>query len=72
MHKLTEKHACTKGDETDACFLCRAMPLAFNPTNSPLAERLLATRRRCLGRIDLPVSDVADDKFYIKNHMQVH
>jgi hypothetical protein len=42
------------------------MPLAFNPTNSPLAERLLATRRRCLGRIDLPVSDVADDKFYIK------
>jgi hypothetical protein len=26
----------------------------------------LATRRRCLGRIDLPVSDVADDKFYIK------
>jgi hypothetical protein len=42
------------------------MPLALNPTISPLAERLLATRCRCLGRIDLPVSDVADDKFYIK------
>lgn len=62
--QLTAKHACTNGDETDACFLCSAMPLAFNPTNSPLHDRLLATRHKCLGRMDLPVSDVADAKLY--------
>jgi len=41
------------------------MPLAFNPTNSPLADRLLARRRRCLGRMDFPVSHIADAKLYM-------
>lgn len=51
-----------KGDETDACSLCCAMPLAFKATNSPVADRLSATRSKCWGRIDLPVSDIADSK----------
>lgn len=61
--ELTEKNACTKGDDTDACSLCCDMPFAFKPTNSPVADRLFATRSKCLGSMVLPVSDIADFKF---------
>lgn len=65
--ELTEKNACTKGDDTDECSRCRAKPFAFKPTNSPVADRVLATICKCSGSMFLPVSAIADSKFCIYN-----
>lgn len=55
------------------CCLWSDMPLEFNPTNSPDMDKALASRSRCSGITLLPVSDIADIKFYIqyKGQMKV-
>lgn len=65
VSELTEKHACTKGAETDVCFLCCDSPLALKATNSPVNDRQSAVRSKCSGSIVFPVSNIVDFKLCI-------
>lgn len=61
-----------KGDETDTRAFCLAIPLALNPTNSPVTDRQSASRIKCSGRIVLPISAEAHLKFCTEGAISIY